>query len=88
MSDHDIQFSAESYTVNAQEKISTGDYENHQLSITVEGSIQGVENMAEERPYVRRQLLVHLRDLQKTVQTAAENRIATEGAEDWSDPLA
>lgn len=87
MSDDDITFTAEAYTVHGGEKISTGDYENAQYDVTVEGGIDGVGELdAETRRYIRRRLLVLHRDLQKVVQQAAENRIAIESAEDWDDP--
>lgn len=84
----DITITVDRYKVHAKETVSTGDYESHELNNTIEGEIKGVESMdSETRAYVRRQLLVCLRDLQKTVQQAGENRLAIEDAEDWSDPV-
>lgn len=87
MSDHDIQFTAESYRVKAREQIQVDDYEPSEVVVEVVGSIENVENFDAERRYIRRQLLAHLRDLQKVAQQASENRLAIKDAEDWSDPL-
>lgn len=45
MSDGDVDFDlvAESFTIHASEKVSTGKYESATVSMSIEGSVEGVD---------------------------------------------
>lgn len=82
--DPQVTITAEQYTLNYQEKISTGDYENAQVSLTIEGSIDSAE-IDNDLPHdVRARLLRTCKQVQKDVEKAAENRVKVEDAEDWT----
>lgn len=86
--ENDIEITANGYKVHVGEKVSTGDYENHQIDMTVEGDVSVGDDVDfdAQRDYIRRTLLAQLRDMQKVAQQVGENRIAIEDAEEWSDP--
>jgi hypothetical protein len=83
MTDHDIDLTADSYTIHASEKVSTGDYENANVSMTVEGSIEGVEVLAELPDELRARLHTIQRQLQRDVEQAAMNRVRERQHEEW-----
>lgn len=80
----DIQLTADSFTVHAREKVSTGDYENAEFHVTIEGSVSGAESLENgTREELKARLLAVQKEAQESVQRACENRIAAEGHEDW-----
>lgn len=87
MTDSDIELTPTAWKVSVTEKVSTGDYENHQPHATLEGEFAADVDVSAHRPELRARLLALQRDLQAVVDQAAENRIAAEGHADWSDPL-
>jgi len=83
MSDDEIKLTADSFTIHASEKVSTGDYENANVSMTVEGSIEGVEVVAELSDDLRGRLHAIQRQLQRDVEQAAMNRVREREFEKW-----
>lgn len=83
----DIELTADSWTVHAREKVSTGEFENAEFHTTIEGHVDGDGRLDEEtrRELKARLLSVH-RETQDTVERAAENRIAAPDHEDWGVP--
>lgn len=82
-----VELSPESFTVHAREKVSTGDYENAEYHVSIEGSVDGVGNLDDAaRKELKARLLSVEKDMQKAVQRACENRIARDGSEDWGVP--
>ena len=84
MSERNIELVADRWKVHASEKISTGDYENHTTSVSLEGEIpRGADLDQEGRKELKARLLAVQREIQSAVERAAENRIREEGHEDW-----
>lgn len=80
----EITLTAESWTVHAREKVSTGDYENAEFHISLEGEVDGADELTEStRRVLKARLLALQKEAQETVERACENRIAAEGHEDW-----
>lgn len=80
----DIELSGESFKIHASEQVSTGDYENFNARVTIEGRIDhtgALENGT--RTGLKARLLSLHKDAQEVVERAAENRIAAEGHGDW-----
>lgn len=87
MSENDISLTADSFTIHASEKVSTGDYENANVSMTIEGSIEGVEMGSEIPDALRARLHSIQRDLQRDVEQAGMNRVREREFEKWGpDP--
>lgn len=87
MSDGDISLTADSFTIHASEKVSTGDYENANVSMTIEGTIEGVEMGSEIPDALRARLHSIQRDLQRDVEQAGMNRVREREFEKWGpDP--
>lgn len=85
MSDDDgITLRGTSFTVSASEKVSTGQYENYNPHLTLEGEIPKEELTEEAREDLKEQLLSIHGDLQAVLQKAAGNRIADPEFEDWT----
>jgi len=85
MSDDDgITLRGTSFTVSASEKVSTGEYENYNPHLTLEGEIPKEELTEENREDVKQQLLSLHGDLQAVLNKAAGNRIAEPEFEDWT----
>lgn len=79
-----VDLEAESFTVHAREKISTGDYENAEYHVSIEGSIDADGDLdADRRRELKARLLTVEKDAQDAVARACENRIAADGHEDW-----
>jgi hypothetical protein len=79
-----IQLTAESFTVHAREKISTGDYENAACHVTIEGSVDGATELdADTRVELKARLLAVQKEAQASVRRTVENRIREPGHEDW-----
>lgn len=83
MSDDDITLTADSFTVHASEKVSTGDYENASMSMTIEGSIEGLEVEGDIPDRLRARLHAIQRDLQRDVEEASVNRLRDREFEKW-----
>jgi hypothetical protein len=83
MGDEDIELTAEEFTIHASEKVSTGDYETASVSMTVEGSIEGVDVVAELSDDLRARLHAIQRQLQRDVEQAAMNRVRDREFEKW-----
>ena len=84
MTDDGIQLTATEFKVSATEKVSTGDYENYQPHVTIEGEIPLAAQLDEEnRRELKARLLAIHKDAQEIVQRAAENRIANPEYENW-----
>jgi hypothetical protein len=84
MSDTDIEITMDSFTLHAGEKVSTGEYENEQMDLTIEGTIDGAE-IHDDIPHdVRARLLRVMKSMQKDVERAAENRIKIADQENWT----
>lgn len=83
-----IELTPTEFTVHVREKRSLGDYENVEPQATVKGKIDVGGDILDNgiRPRLRARLLRLHADLQAVVQTAADNRVAADGHEDWSDP--
>lgn len=89
----DVELTAESFTVHAREKISTGDYENAEFHVTIEGGVDHSERVAagdaasgvdeQTRRCLKAKLLSLHKDAQETVERACENRVKADGHEDW-----
>lgn len=80
----EIRLSADSFTVSASEKVSTGEYENYNPHATIEGTIEGVDQLDDQtRRMLRGRLLEIHRDLQETLEQAVNNRIAIRDDENW-----
>jgi len=80
----DIRLTAESFTVYAREKVSTGDYENAEYHVSIEGSVDGTTELdADTREELKARLLAAQKEAQESVQRTAENRIRESGHEDW-----
>jgi hypothetical protein len=80
----DIRLTAESFTVHAREKISTGEYENAAYHVTIEGRVGGTTELDDEtRAELKARLLAAQKEAQESVQRTAENRIREPGHEDW-----
>lgn len=75
MSDEDgIEITADSATIMASEKVSTGNYENHTVSTTLEVSIDGAD-VTDAVPLELKDRLHDIRrDLQDQVSQAAYDR--------------
>lgn len=81
----DVELHAESFTVHAREKISTGDYENAEYHTTIEGRVETDDPITNgTRRALKARLLAMQKDAQETVERAAENRVALPESEDWS----
>jgi len=83
MTDHDIDLTTEAFTIHASEKVSTGDYETGTVSMTIEGSIEGVDVDAELPDALRARLHTIQRQLQRDVEQAAMNRVRERQHEEW-----
>ena len=84
MTDDGIQLTATEFKVSATEKVSTGDYENYQPHVTIEGEMPLAVTLDEEqRRELKAKLLALHKDAQEIVERAGENRIAAEGHADW-----
>ena len=85
MSDEDgITLRGTSFTVSASEKVSTGQYENYNPHLTLEGEIPKEELTDEAREDLKEQLLSLHGDLQAVLNKATGNRIAEPEFEDWT----
>ncbi len=85
MTDNGIDITATEWTVSATEKVSTGDYESHDVHTTIKGEIPLSDPLTEDRrKELKAKLLAVHKEAQEMVERAAENRIAAEGHEDWS----
>lgn len=96
----EVVLDATEFTVHASEKVSTGDYENANVSMTIEGEIKGVRfgpdgpetfapsptHSEEERRELYQQLMDIQKDLQRLVERAGENRQRIRDHEDWDVP--
>lgn len=85
----DVELTAESWTVHAREKVSTGDYENAEFHVSIDGDVRGDPESGldeETRRELKARLLAVQKEAQETVERACENRIAAEGHEDWGVP--
>lgn len=81
----DITITVESFKLHYGEKVSTGEFENAQVDLSLEGSIDGAEVDSGGLPYdVRGRLLRSSKQLQKDGQKAAENRLKLPEQEDWT----
>jgi len=84
MTEREIELQADRWKVHAAEKVSTGEYESHEVRQTIEGDIpRGAVLDAAGRKALKAKLLTVQQDLQKTVQRAGENRVALPESEDW-----
>lgn len=81
---NEITLRATSWTVSASEKVSTGQYENYNPHITLEGEIPAEELTEAAREDVRERLLSIHGDLHAVLQKAASNRLAEPEWEDWT----
>lgn len=79
-----ITLTATDFTVEASEKVSTGQYENYNPSITVEGKLPMAELDDAGRAAVKEQLLRLHGDLQDVLGKAAGNRNAEPEWETWT----
>ena len=79
-----ITLTATDFTVEASEKVSTGQYENYNPSITVEGKLPMAELDEDGRAAVKEQLLRLHGDLQDVLGKAAGNRNAEPEWETWT----
>jgi hypothetical protein len=85
MSDEDgITLRGTSFTVSASEKVSTGQYENYNPHLTLEGEIPKEELTDEAREDLKEQLPSLHGDLQAVLNKAAGNRTADAEFEDWT----
>lgn len=90
-----LSVSFDSFTISASEKVSTGEYENHDVFIEVDGTIEGVnptvpvsEDLADAvgeamADRVEEILLHAARGVSHAAQTTAENRIKLADSETW-----
>lgn len=79
----EIQFTVDSFKVSASEKISTGEYENYTPHASIEGSIEGVNKLNDEkRTAIQQRLLSLHRDLQRVLQKTCKNRLRIKDTED------
>lgn len=84
-SDEDgITLRGTSFTVSASEKVSTGQYENYNPHLTIEGEIPKEELDEANREDLKDQLLALQGDLQAVLNKAAGNRHAEPEWEDWT----
>ncbi len=72
--DDDITITAEGAKVMASEKVSTGDYENAQISQTVEVSIEGADLTDGVPKELQQKLYALKKTVQGNVESAAEER--------------
>jgi len=87
MSDEDgITLRGTEFTVSASEKVSTGEYENYNPHVSLQGELPAAESELDEetRAAVKQELLNLQGDLQDVLSKAAGNRIAASEHEDWS----
>lgn len=82
--DDGITLIGTSFTVSASEKVSTGQYENYNPHITVEGKIPMAELDETARADVKEELLKIHGDLQQVLGKAAGNRQAEPEWESWT----
>lgn len=82
--DDEITLTADRWTVSATEQISTGEYENYQPHVKIEGDVPlQVELDQDTRTELKARLLGLHKEAQAILQRACENRIAEPGHEDW-----
>ena len=82
--DPDITLTPNEWTIHAREKVSTGDYETHEVHTTLSGSVSGVDQLDDQtHTELKARLLAAQRELQAVVTRTAENRIREDGHEDW-----
>lgn len=74
MSEDDITITAEGAKLMASEKVSTGDYENAQVSTTLEVSVEGADLTETLPDGLRNKLYALQRQVQSQVEAAAEQR--------------
>lgn len=74
MSDDDITITADGAKIMAAEKVSTGDYENAQVSATLDVSIEGADVSDGISESLRKKLYGLKRQLQAQVRAAADER--------------
>jgi len=84
MSDDEITLRGTSFTVSASEKVSTGQYENYNPHLTIEGEIPKEDLTDENREDLKEQLLGLHGDLQAVLQKATGNRHAESEWENWT----
>lgn len=81
---NEVTLSPDGFTVHASEKVSTGKYESANVSMTIEGEVEGVDEISgDERKELHQRLLEMQRDLQRHVEQAAKNRTKIRDAENW-----
>lgn len=74
----EVTITAEGAKVMASEKVSTGDYENAQVSTTLEVTIEGADVTDGMSSDVRRKLYGLAREVQSQTESAAEERRPTD----------
>lgn len=74
-----------SFKVSATEKVSTGQYENYNPTVTLEGELPAAVHLNDHnREAVKEQLLKLHGDIQKVLSRAAGNRVAEPEYENWT----
>lgn len=88
VSDDGIRLVGTEWTVSVSETRSLGDYENTEPFVSVSGEIPADVGQldAETRRELKARLLSLHKELQETVERAADNRVKADGHEDWGVP--
>ena len=79
-----VELTPEEFTIHASEKVSTGDYENGTYSLSLTGSVEGVEDLTDaEHEALYAMLLREQKNIQRQVEQAAKNRTKIKDHENW-----
>ena len=79
-----VTLTPEEFTIHASEKISTGDYENGTYSLSLTGSIEGVEDLTDnEHEALYALLMREQKRIQRRVEQTAKNRNKIRDHENW-----